>query len=220
MKKPLPNPPLIRGGSLTGAASCSPPDKGRLGGVSFLLALLLTACSSTPTLYHTLAADTGNAEAAADVSQRIKSLGVGPVKLPTLLDREGMVIRQDATTVEVSDTHLWGGQLEDEFLSALSQQLQWRLPATQVQTIPWEASQTPQYQVVVKLDQFDGTPGSKAVLRGLWQLEAGSDGKILVTEPVALERKTTQAGVAGVVKAQSTLVADLASQMVRALAAR
>lgn len=182
--------------------------------------LLLTACSSTPTLYHSLAADPGNASVAADVSEKINSLGVGPIKLPTLLDREGMVIRKDATTLAVSDTHLWGGQLEDEFLSALSQQLQWRLPATRVQAIPWESSQTPQYQVVVKLDQFDGIPGDKAVLRGLWQLQAGSDGKIIATEPVALERKVADAGVGAVVKAQSTLVADLANQIVRGLAAR
>ncbi|MEB4591706.1 PqiC family protein [Candidatus Thiothrix sp. Deng01] len=182
--------------------------------------LLLAACSSSPTLYHTLAADPGNVAVAADVSQRIHSLGVGPVKLPTLLDREGMVVRKDATTVEVSDTHLWGGQLEDEFLSALSQQLQWRLPATRVQTVPWELSQTPQYQVEVRLDQFDGMPGGKAALRGLWRLQAGADGKILTTEPVALERKTAEPGVAGVVKAQSALVADLANQIVRSLAAR
>lgn len=183
-------------------------------------ALFLTACSSSPTLYHSLAADPGNASVAAAVSQRIHSLGVGPVKLPTLLDREGMVIRKDATTLEVSDTHLWGGQLEDEFLSALAQQLQWRLPATRVQSIPWELSQTPQYQVVVKLDQFDGIPGDKAVLRGLWQFQTGSDGKIVATEPVALERKVSAPGVDGVVKAQSVLLAELADQMVRGLAAR
>lgn len=188
----------------------------------FALSMALTACSSTPTLYHTLAAGSAGAEVAAETSQRISSLGVGPINLPTLLDREGMVIRKDATTVEVSDDHLWGGQLEDEFLSALSQQLQLRLPATRVQTIPWETSQTPQYQVVVKLDQFDGMPGKDgtATLRGLWQLQAGSDGKILTTEPIALERKVSAPDVDAVVKAQSTLVADLANQIVRGLAAR
>ena len=184
------------------------------------MALALTACSSTPTQYHTLAADTANAAVSAVVSQRIKSLGVGPITLPTLLDREGMVIRKDATTVEVSDTHLWGGQLEDEFLRALSQQLQARLPSTRVQSIPWETSQTPQYQVVVKLDQFDGTPGGNAVLRGLWQLQAASDAKILTTQAVKLERKVTEAAISGIVKAQSALLSDLASQIVRGLAGR
>jgi hypothetical protein len=183
------------------------------------VSLLLAACSSTPTVYHTLATGPEGAVVLADASQRISSLGVGPITLPTLLDRESMVIRKDETTVEVSDTDLWGGQLEDEFLNALAQQLQLRLPATRVQTVPWELSQTPKYQAVVKLTRFDGMAGGKARLQGLWQLQAGSDGKILLTEPVALERKAMGNGVGDIVEAQSHLVADLANQMVRGLGA-
>ena len=50
------------------------------------IALALAACSSTPTQYHTLAADAANAAVSEDISQRIKSLGVGPIapRLPCL----------------------------------------------------------------------------------------------------------------------------------------
>ncbi|QTR49159.1 PqiC family protein [Candidatus Thiothrix anitrata] len=185
----------------------------------FLCLAFLSACSSTPTQYHTLSMNVASA-AAVVMTNPINSVGVGPITLPTLLDREGMVIRKDATTLEVSDTHLWGGQLEDEFLRTLAQHLQVRLPATRVQTVPWELSQTPQYQVVVKLDQFDGILGGKAWLRGVWQLQAGGDGEILATESVVLTRQTPQAGVTGLVKAQSGLLADLANQIAQDLAAR
>ena len=187
--------------------------------LSLWMVVILSACSSTPTQYHTLSIPSGNGQAVV-MTKPIKSVGVGPITLPTLLDREGMVIRKDATTLEVSDTHLWGGQLEDEFLRTLAQQLQSRLPATRVQTVPWDLNQTPQYQVVVKLDQFDGTPGGKAWLRGVWQLQAGDDGKILATEPLMLTRQTPEAGVTGLVKAQSGLLADLADQITQGLAAR
>lgn len=187
--------------------------------LSLWMVVILSACSSTPTQYHTLSTPSGNAQAVV-MTKPIKSLGVGPITLPTLLDREGMVIRKDATTLEISDTHLWGGQLEDEFLRTLAQHLQIRLSATRVQTVPWDLNQTPQYQVVVKLDQFDGTPGGKAWLRGVWQLQAGDDGKILATEPLMLTRQTPEAGVTGLVKAQSGLLADLADQITQGLAAR
>lgn len=176
--------------------------------------LLLSACSSEPTVYHTLSAAP---PVRPNVSSHIRSLGVGPIKLPDLLDREGMVIRRNATSAEVSDTHLWGGQLEDEFLAALTQHLQAGLPNTQVLEIPWEVSQTPKYQVVVRLDQFDGTPGQQATLRGLWQLQMGSDGRILYSRPVNLQRKPNSQGVNGLVEAQSLLVADLANQILRGL---
>jgi uncharacterized lipoprotein YmbA len=185
----------------------------------FLCGLLVSACSSEPTLYHTLSL-TSASPAPISTTSTIRSLGVGPVKLPTLLDREGMVIRRDAITAEVSDTHLWGGQLEDEFLSALTQHLQNALPTSQVLQIPWEVSQTPQYQVVVRLDQFDGIPGKQAVLRGLWQLQNGADGRILSSHPVSLQRKPAKPGVDGLVEAQSLLVADLAAQIVNSLPQR
>lgn len=174
--------------------------------------VILSACSSAPTQYHTLSIPSDNVRVVTMVKP-IKSVGVGPVTLPTLLDREGMVIRKDATTLEISDTHLWGGQLEDEFLRALAQQLQARLPATRIQTVPWEINQTPQYQVTVKLDQFDGIPGGKVWLRGVWQLQAGRDGEILTSYPMNLTRQTAMAGVTGLVNAQSELLADLADQI-------
>ena len=187
--------------------------------LSLWMVVILSACSSMPTQYHALSTPSGNVQAVV-MTKPIKSVGVGPITLPTLLDREGMVIRKDAITLEISDTHLWGGQLEDEFLRTLAQQLQSRLPATRVQTVPWDLNQTPQYQVVVKLDQFDGTPGGRAWLRGVWQLQAGDDGKILSSEPVALTRQTSEKGVAGLVRAQSGLLGDLAEQVLRGLAAR
>ena len=110
--------------------------------------------------------------------------------------------------------------MEDESLSALSQQLQARLPTTQVQTIPVGSQPNPTISGGGEPNQFDGTPGGKAVLRGLWQLQAASDGRILTTQAVKLERKVTEAAVSGLVKAQSALLADLASQIVQGLAGR
>lgn len=182
-----------------------------------LVAVSVSACSTTPTLYHTLSSDNGTVQAAQATSQRISSLGVGPIKLPTLLDREGLVIRQDAHTLTVSDTHLWGGQLEDELLNALSRQLQLRLPMTRVQTVPWEISQTPQHQIALSVERFDGSLGGQAVLRGVWQLQNGSDAKIVRSVPFTLTRTVNQPTVTALVQAQSQLVQDLAAHIVAAL---
>jgi uncharacterized lipoprotein YmbA len=184
------------------------------------ICLLAAGCSSSPTLYHTLAVDAANVPVATAVSARISSLGVGPLSLPTLLDREGMVLRKDPQTVEVSDTHQWGGQLQDEFLRSLAQQLRLRLPATRVQIIPWELNQTPRYQVAVTVDQFDGVPGQRAVLRGSWQLQQAGNGKIISNTPINVARNAVGHDITGVVSAQSSLVADLAQQIVDGLEAQ
>ena len=189
----------------------------RNGMLGILMAALLSACASAPTLYHSLAIVPGHVNT---VNTRIASLGVGPVQLPTLLDREGLVLRQNPNTLTVSDTHLWGGQLEDEFLNALTQQLQGRLPQVRVRRIPWELPQTPQWQVAVNVAQFDGALGGKAVLQGDWQLQQAADGKVVMSYPLHLERAVAGTRVEDVVRAQSLLVSDLADQVVADLAVR
>lgn len=182
-----------------------------------MILYLLAGCSTTPTTYHSLAVNTLNAPVAAEVSRRLKTLGVGPIELPRVLDREGMVMRQNATSLTVSDTHLWGGQLEDEWLQALTQHLQARLPATRVQRVPWDISQTPQYQIVVKLVQFDAAPAGKAVVRGTWYLQTATDAKIISHEALQFERPVLGKGVDALVNAQSLLVGDVANQIVQRL---
>lgn len=182
--------------------------------------LCITACSTTPTVYHTLTVNNANAPKAEALSHHIPSLGIGPVNLPTLLDREGLVIRKTPTSVAVSDTHLWGGQLEDELLDALTQQLRSRLPFTQVQTIPWELTQAPRYQLVLSVETFDGAPQGVARLQGTWQWQLAATGKMLSTEVVQLQRPVTGNTIDDVVVAQSLLVGDLVKQIITSLQQR
>lgn len=182
--------------------------------------LCLSGCvgGSPKTFYHTLGAvsATGNATA-AKLSKPLASLGVGPVYVPTLLDRQGVVLRTDRYTVEVSDFHEWGGELEDELTGALAQRLQEKLPATTaVLTVPWELEQTPQYQVVVRVAQFDGIPGQKAFLKGRWQLQQAKTGRGVQGRQFNLQRAPADETVAGLIRAQSQLVDDLALQILQA----
>lgn len=176
----------------------------------------LTAClgASPKISYHTLGAVAAGEVAEIKLKRPVRSLGIGPVYVPTLLDRQGVVLRKDRYTVEVAEFHEWGGELEDEFLGALAQRLQERLPAaTAVLTVPWELEQTPQYQVTVHVAQFDGIPGKQAVLKGRWQLQQAKSGKGIRSAKFNFQRGPADDSVAGLVKAQSQLVDDLAQDI-------
>ncbi len=182
-----------------------------------LLLASLAACSGSPkTSYHTLggAGDIPASAVKTGAGQRITSLGVGPVKLPSLLDRKAMVLRKDTFTVDVSDLHEWGGELEDEFLTALAERLQVLLPNTRIQNIPWELEQTPQLQVSLTVTQFDGMPAGKAILKGNWQVQRANTGGAVANQAFDLQRPVESTEVDAVVKAQSGLVSDLAAQIV------
>lgn len=178
---------------------------------------LLTACSgSAKTTYHTLAPSTIPVQS-VQLSRPVPSLGVGPVKVPSLLDRQGVVLRKDEYSVEVSELHEWGGELEDEFTSTLAQHLQMRLPDSQVRTVPWELEQTPLYQVTVTVAQFDGMPAGKARLRGRWQLQLAKTGKGVGAALFNLERQVKDDSVEAIVRAQSHLLSELADHIVTGL---
>nr|CAA6812797.1 MAG: Unknown protein [uncultured Thiotrichaceae bacterium] len=179
--------------------------------------VFLTACSgSTKTIYHTLSSTSVPVQG-AKLSKPVPSLGVGPVNVPGLLDRQGIVLRKDEYSVEVSELHEWGGELEDEFTSTLAQHLQMHLPDSQVRTVPWELAQTPLYQVTVTVAQFDGMPAGKAVLKGRWQLQLAKTGKGVRGSLFNLERQVADKSVGAIVRAQSQLVKELAEDIVEGL---
>lgn len=187
-----------------------------------VLALLaLSGCSigggNAKVVYHTLSTSMTMGTVDEATSARVKSIGIGPLKLPSLLDRKGYVIREDDNTVQVRELHEWGGELQDEFLTTLTQQIQNRLPRTRVQRIPWEITQTPQYQVSLVVTQFDGQAGKEAVLLGTWQLQQASDGRIIATYPFQFRAKVVGKTTNDIVKVQTQLVERLAQTIVEQL---
>ncbi|MBK8454128.1 MAG: PqiC family protein [Thiofilum sp.] len=187
-----------------------------------ILTTLLAACSvvggsNAKVTYHTLSTSMTLGSIAADKSSRIQSVGIGPLKLTSLLDRKGYVVREDANTVQVRELHEWGGELQDEFLTTLTQQVQNRLPRTRVQRIPWEITQTPRYQVSLVVTQFDGQAAKEAVLIGTWQLQYASDGRIISTHPFQLSAPVPGKTMGAIVKAQTLLVERLAQAIVEQL---
>jgi len=181
-----------------------------------LSAAVLVACfgSSPKTTFHTLGVEV---TAAPRAVSRFKSLGVGPITLPALLEQSGLVLRKDNYTVELSSTHEWGGKLEDELLRALTRYLQLRLPGVQVMSVPWETAQAPQIQLALSLDRFDGSLGGQAVLMGTWILQNPKDGRSIAVNPVSLKEKVVGDGVRAVVEAQAKLVVRLGERVVRGL---
>ncbi|WP_020395966.1 PqiC family protein [Thiolinea disciformis] len=177
----------------------------------------LVACAggSPKTAYYTLS----STEVAKPVAnkQHIKSVGISRVQIPDLLKRSQMVLRKQGYQVDVSDTYQWGGDLRDELTNALVQQLQVRLPATRIQTAPWELEQTPQYEFSLQVSQFDGALNDKAYLKGRWQLLRGASDKLVEAGTVDLVRKVEGDTVGDIVKAQNALIGQLVDLWVSAL---
>ena len=103
-----------------------------------LCCAFLTACSSVQPQYYTL----GTPEISSVEHQHkpVKSIGVARIRLPSLLDRQGMVLRKDNFSVEVSEQAQWAGILRDEVNESLIAGLQAPSSARARQASPlWRA---------------------------------------------------------------------------------
>ena len=88
----------------------------RVPSLQFLaLALSLSGCAgiSPPTQFYTLADPGAVSSPVAPASVRSNAaIGVGPLRLPAMLDRPQIVTRKDDNRVDLAEFHRWAGELD------------------------------------------------------------------------------------------------------------
>jgi uncharacterized lipoprotein YmbA len=158
----------------------------RLLGLAVCLGLASCAISD-PTQYFTLAqapaptaertATASTAESGVGQTTNV-SVGVGPISIPTYLDRRQIVIRTGTDQLELSAFHRWAEPLEDGMARILAEEIAARVPTERVVTFPWRgvAARAIQYQVVVTVVRFDGLQGGDVTLDTRWRI-LDPDGK-------------------------------------------
>ncbi len=163
----------------------------------------LAGCAvSDPTQYYTLGpAAAGSVESRANASTPRSvvagtgtvTIGVGPVIVPSYLDRSQIVTRTSADQVELSMFHRWAEPLADGIARILAEEIGARVPSERIVMFPWRGTvaRAIQYQVVVAVVRFDGRPGGDVTLDTRWRI-LGRDG-----DELAFRRSTVVEAAAG-----------------------
>jgi uncharacterized lipoprotein YmbA len=147
-------------------------------------------------------------------------VGVGPISIPTYLDRSPIVVRAgDDGEVGLSDEHRWAEPLRDGIARALAGNLSAMIPTDAVPIFPWRASWTVQYRVTVDILRFDGTIGKSVVLDARWRL-LDSSGKELDLRAVHREEACSEPTHGGLVVAHNRLLASLSRDIAAEIRSR
>jgi len=173
--------------------------------------LALTGCTSIspPTSFHTL--NTAPAGVAAIAQRPELSLGLGPIELPEMLKRPQLVIRVNASDVELSEFHQWAGDLEDTMTRTMAGQLMEAMGTEKVAIYPWARHRAIDYQMRVDVLRFDGALGGEVVLAGTWTLADGEGRKEINTRAFSFTENTEGDSHTDLVEAMSRLVAHLSA---------
>lgn len=138
-------------------------------------ALMLSACSSTPTSYHTLIATQPQAAAAANSAAEFQ-LQVLPVRIPVQVDQPSLVVRESDGRLAILETALWASPPADEFHDALAIELEQRLGVRDLAGLPGR-SDRPLLSLRTDVRRFDSLPGRHAALDVVWSLEYSLKGQ-------------------------------------------
>ena len=146
---------------------------------AFILALVLTACGTTPPVRHyTLGplAPLGVAPEAGPAGIAGASLVVGPVSVPAAIDRLHIVRLLDGARADVADGHRWAAPLKTEIARRVAGELARRTPYARAVACPQASIADPDLSLPIDVQRFDADGFERVTLEAVWSLrKAGRD---------------------------------------------
>jgi hypothetical protein len=148
--------------------------KHRLVTLAWLLGAALAAgcASSPPTRFYTLSATASPVAAASTLS-----IAVGPVSVPTIVDREEIVVSKSANEVYLDELHRWAAPLSEALARAVADNLVALLGTPRVSLFPQKAAADATYRVSIEVQRFESMPGTSVRLDATWTVRQMAEGK-------------------------------------------
>jgi uncharacterized lipoprotein YmbA len=146
-------------------------------------------------------------------------VGVGPVALPTYLDRRSIVMHEADGEVRLSSSHQWAEPLKDGVTRVIAENLAVMIPTGAALVYPWRSPRAVTYRVTLEIFRFDGTLGGPVVLNGRWRL-LDKDGNELAFRTVTLDERPVDSTYAALVASHSRLLATVSRDIATAIRTR
>jgi len=180
-----------------------------------LLCILAAGCATTPPArLYALSASSPTAETALDIS-----VSVGPVSIPTAVDRPQIVVATAANQVRLDDFNRWTSPLQENLSSVIADNLAALLGSSRVTRFPKTSSADADFRVAIEVTRFESVPGQWATLDAAWTVRRMSDGVVQTHRTSAREPvqdQSYEALAAAHSRAAARLSQDIA-EAVRAL---
>ena len=138
-------------------------------------------------------------------------LGLGPITVPSYLDRPQIVVRMSENEVALAEHDRWAEPLGENLARSLEENLSALLPEASFVAYPWYASNAPRYAISVEVRRFEADAAGGVELDATWQI---TEGDALVGSRSTRARDSATAGDrAAMVAALSRTVGQLSREI-------
>ena len=108
---------------------------------------------------------------------RVLSIEIIDLNIPQYLERFQIASRSSESRLEFSDDNQWGENLRKNLLRSMARNLSKLLSTTDISTPLNRSSSSPDYRVLVHVEQFELDIDNKVKLIARWQLTNGTQSK-------------------------------------------
>jgi uncharacterized lipoprotein YmbA len=166
--------------------SSTTPRRLAMLGACLALVLLGACAAARPTSFYTLSPMTEPTEVRRPPNGLV--IGLGPVSLPSYLDRPDIVTREGETQMRLADLQRWVAPLDALLTRIMAEDLYALLQARDVIPVPQRRDVPLDRVVEVDVNRFDADQSGEVVLDARWRVYRGDDetlvasGRSIVTE--------------------------------------
>jgi len=183
-----------------------------LAALTLAVGLAAGCGSSPPSRFYTLAA---TATATAPPAPSTMVIAVGPVTIPSIVDRPEFVVSTGPNEVRLDDFNRWAAPVQDGLSRAISENLVAILGTPRVVRYPQTLAEEPDYRVAVEVRTFESAPGTSTTLDAVWTVRRMKDGKTQTGRTSARET-VAESGYEALAAAHSRAAARLSQDIARA----
>ena len=191
-----------------------------------VITLLLAGCGTfsprpDPSRFFTLSSLPEVEQARLKNSTRPEKmfLGVGPIKFPSYLDRQEIVVRTAQNRFDVSEHDRWAEPLQENFSRVLSENLALLLDTDLIIIYPWSPANRPSYQVEIEVLRLEANSERNGQLFARWSILDSANKKVAVVKESRVTRNAKEKSTDGSVAALSEAVGDLSREIAAAVSA-
>jgi uncharacterized protein len=186
--------------------------------ITALLGLLVAACVNAPSVQFYVLEPLSQTSVSATASTRQRSIGIGPISVPALLERKQIITRCAGSAVQIAEFQQWASPLQDNLLQALTRNISSLQPNDIARAYPWSVHGTVDFQIVVDIIRFDTTPGESANMEANWTIKNENTHEILKTGHSVINHSLSDSSYPGTVRALSKLLGEFSRELSLALA--
>jgi uncharacterized lipoprotein YmbA len=190
--------------------------------LSFILLILflfsIAGCSfSQPSRFYRLSPSSPEDIQALPPTSQNKTVSVGPVTIPVVLNRPQIATLSGKNAVIISEYNRWAGSLNDNLVRTLTDNLSTFLPSMTV--VPFELGRRIDfsYQLVVDIQQFDGTLGKSITLKAGWIIIENNTKKPLIVKLSSINMDVQGNGYEDYVAAMSATLGNFSLEIAQAI---